>query len=421
MADNERKVTYIYSVVDNMSEQHAKMSAAAKKAGDETAKTTVKQKDLVTAIDGTNNKIESQVALATANADGIKDAMSSAEGAIQTIGASSEEASSKQKDLVKAVQSATDRIESQGSAIVKAGADGASALDEAKASAEMAGAVTDETIIKQRTLAEEVRRATAEIADQATGPSDGSISAQMDEIKKASEEAGIVTDDTISKQSDLEEAIRQAAARIDEQNDAISQGSASAASDMGKVKQSATEAGTVTDNTILKQRQLAAEAKNATTQVKSQNVSIIMQLTAVMGFKEGISSLTNGVISLGLVSEDSAKTLMKFNSAFQMMAGGVQIIKAAQGVMAILNLETLKNAILNTYNAVVSNPGKAMLVGLGLGAAAGAGTYFALSSIGNNTNVSNNITVNGDPTPGQQATAEKLNQVYSMTGAGGYI
>ncbi len=313
--DIERKVVYVYSVVDQMSKEHEKMAATAKKAGDESSRTADAQKGLSSDVRRTSDEISSQASLASSKASDVSSAMAGAES-----------------------------------------------------SARSTGNVTEDTIAKQRELSSDVRRTSDEISSQASLAS--------------------------SKASDVSSA-------------------------MAGAESSARSTGNVTDDTIAKQRELSSETKRTSAEVQAQNVSTIMQLTAIMGFREGITSLTNGMIQLGLVNDETAAKLMKFNSAFQMFAGGVQILKAAQGMMAILNASTLKNAILNTYNSIITNPGMAVAVGVGIGAAAGVGAYYALNST-NSTNVSNTITIQGAPTAGQEQTAEKVQQVYSLTGAGGY-
>lgn len=233
--------------------------------------------------------------------------------------------------------------------------------------------------------------------------------------KKAGDESARTTD----AQKALAEEVRHTSDEISSQASLASSKASDISSAMTDAEASAKRAGDATEDTITKQRELASTAQRTTAEVQAQNVSVIMQLTAIMGFRQGISSLTNSMISLGLVSDESAAKLLKFNSAFQMFSGGVQILKAAQGMMTILNASTLKNAILNTYNSVITNPGRAALVGVGIGAAAGVGAYYALSS-SNSTTVSNTVTIQGTPTAGQEQTAQKVQQVYSLTGAGGY-
>ena len=57
--DIERKVVYVYSVVDQMSKEHEKMAASAKKAGDESSRTAEAQKVLAEEVRQTSDEISS--------------------------------------------------------------------------------------------------------------------------------------------------------------------------------------------------------------------------------------------------------------------------------------------------------------------------------------------------------------------------
>ena len=229
-------------------------------------------------------------------------------------------------------------------------------------------------------------------------------------IDEGSRNASRETSNTIDKQRELKSEVESTTAIIERQSSVAHDNAIGTAEGMASASDSAIQTSADTDITIDKQRQLSAEARRSSDEIQVQQIGIITQLTAIMGFQQGISSLTRGVVQLGLVNDETAVKLMKFNTAFQMFAGGVQILKAAQGVMTILNLSTLKNAMLNTYNAVISNPGRAALVGVGIGAAAGVGTYYAMNS--QNTNVNNNVVIEGTPSEGQQQSAQMVQQVY---------
>lgn len=232
-------------------------------------------------------------------------------------------------------------------------------------------------------------------------------------IRSTAEDAGKATEDVKSKQRVLREETKRTSASIVEQGRTASASGEAVRSDIRQT----------TD--AIRDQEAVSSAANETirddvrrTSKEVKQIGIVTQLTAIMAFREGISSMTSGLIQLGIVGEEDAKTLMKVNAAFSMMAGAVGIIKAIQGAMTVLNLSTLKNAMLNTYNAVVSNPGKAALVGVGLGAAAGAVSYFALNQSTQTHNTS--ISIEGGTPSGQAATAEKIDVVYRMTGAGDY-
>ena len=176
------------------------------------------------------------------------------------------------------------------------------------------------------------------------------------------------------------------------------------------MSQSADRAGTKLDELELKQQEARQSIDKTDQKLANQQVGIVTQLTALMGFRESVSAVTGGIIGLGLVSDETAQDLQKINAAFSIFAGAVTTIKAVQAVMTTLNAATAANAVINTYNAVVSNPAMMAGVGIAVGAAAGIAGALLLSS--NTTN--NNTTIKVDSGTPQQATSE----IYRVVGGG---
>lgn len=165
---------------------------------------------------------------------------------------------------------------------------------------------------------------------------------------------------------------------------------------------------------ITSEKELAANTEIATTKINTQKLQLASQVAIIMGVKEATSSAITGVISLGLVSDDTAVKLQKVNAAFQIMGGLATGVKAMQLAMTSLNLATLKNAVLNTYNSVIANPGKIALLGLAIGA--GAGAAIALGATYNNsTSTSTQIVVEGSTSTGTEKTVQDL---YMISSAG---
>ena len=159
---------------------------------------------------------------------------------------------------------------------------------------------------------------------------------------------------------------------------------------------------------------LSANTEVATAKINTQKIQLASQVAIIMGVKEATSAAINGVISLGLVSDSTAVQLQKVNAAFQIMGGLATGVKALQLAMTSLNLATLKNAVLNTYNSVISNPGKIALLGLAIGA--GAGAAIALGATYNNSsNTSTQIVVEGSTTAG---TNKAVQDLYMISTAG---
>lgn len=176
------------------------------------------------------------------------------------------------------------------------------------------------------------------------------------------------------------------------------------------MSQSADRAGTKLDELELKQQEARQSIDRTDQKLANQQVGIVTQLTALMGFRESVSAITGGIIGLGLVSDETAQDLQKINAAFSIFAGAVTTIKAVQAVMTTLNATTAANAVINTYNAVVSNPAMMAGVGIAVGAAAGIAGALLLSS--NTTN--NNTTIKVDSGTPKQATSE----IYRVVGGG---
>lgn len=176
------------------------------------------------------------------------------------------------------------------------------------------------------------------------------------------------------------------------------------------MSQSADRAGAKLDELEVKQQETRQSIDRTDQKLATQQVGIVTQLTALMGFRESVSAITGGIIGLGLVSDETAQDLQKINAAFSIFAGAVTTIKAVQAVMTTLNAATAANAVINTYNAVVSNPAMMAGVGIAMGAAAGIAGALLLSS--NTTN--NTTTIKVDSGTPQQAT----NEIYRVVGGG---
>lgn len=176
------------------------------------------------------------------------------------------------------------------------------------------------------------------------------------------------------------------------------------------MSQSADRAGTKLDELEVKQQETRQSIDKTDQKLANQQVGIVTQLTALMGFRESVSAVTGGIIGLGLVSDEAAVELNKINAAFSIFAGAVTTIKAVQAVMTTLNAATAANAVINTYNAVVSNPAMMAGVGIAVGAAAGIAGALLLS----NSTTNNSTTIKVDSGTPQQATSE----IYRVVGGG---
>lgn len=169
------------------------------------------------------------------------------------------------------------------------------------------------------------------------------------------------------------------------------------------ITDSTTKASESVKQATVEQQNLETAADRTTSAFTRQEAQFIKQVAVLMTVKESVSSVTNGLISLGIVSGDDAQKLQKLNAGFQILCGFATGIKALQAVSEALKTSELGLAIVETYRSVMESPWKAALVGIGVGAAGGvlAATMSSGGSTTNNTqiiieNTSSNIdTANG--------------------------
>lgn len=167
----------------------------------------------------------------------------------------------------------------------------------------------------------------------------------------------------------------------------------------------ADKASTSTETAKIKQRDLQKETNNTNSVLTQQQAKLALQVTVVTGLQGAVSGLTNGVQALGITSEETNAILKKVNATFQIMGGAANLIKSVQLAMTLLNVATLKNALLNTYNAVISNP--AMIALVGAGAAVTAAVILGAQNSSSSSSTTN-ITVNGTTDAGTQATVQDV-------------
>lgn len=177
------------------------------------------------------------------------------------------------------------------------------------------------------------------------------------------------------------------------------------------IKESTAEAEQSVQNVKNEQNELTTSTENATQALSDQQKQLLVQVGSLMAVRSAVSGVTNGLIQLGLVSGEDAEKLQKVNSAFQLMAGMAQGIKALTLVNEAFNLSMLKGALISTYNSIIESPWKLGLVAMGAGAAIGAVAALGISSM-NQGSTTNNIYIE-DSGNGQAATATALSATIS--------
>lgn len=151
---------------------------------------------------------------------------------------------------------------------------------------------------------------------------------------------------------------------------------------------------------------LTVSTNTATAALSQQEKQLLKQVGGLVALNSSIAGVTNGLISLNLVSESGAQKLQALNAGFQILTGFATGIKALQLMNESLNLSLLKSAILNTYNSVIESPWKLALVSAGMGAAAGVAIAYGASGSSTISNSSTNIFI-GDSSD-QAATANGI-------------
>ena len=150
-------------------------------------------------------------------------------------------------------------------------------------------------------------------------------------------------------------------------------------------------------------QQLEANSASASASVKSMKQEVQSTILTMTAMASAINGVTNGLITLGIVSDQDAERIKMVNAAFQVMIGMATGLKALALVQEMLNLQALKGAIINTYNSVLESPWKLALVSAGAGAAVGVAAAYGTGGNTTVANTTNNIIIRD--TSGSQANA----------------
>jgi hypothetical protein len=139
----------------------------------------------------------------------------------------------------------------------------------------------------------------------------------------------------------------------------------------------------MTDNVTPTARAAEASASNLSRAIKEtkdastdQSIQFIKSISALNAVQGGLMGIDHALTRMGVLSDTQGKNFMRMLSGLQLFIGAAQGIK---GVIALSN--TLKGsqislAAVETYRAILNNPAKAALVGIGLGSAAAVGGYL---------------------------------------------
>jgi hypothetical protein len=130
------------------------------------------------------------------------------------------------------------------------------------------------------------------------------------------------------------------------------------------------------------QGKLATQVDATTVATIEQRVGFLTQVQAVRSLDMGFRGLSNVVIQTGIVGGKTARSLQTMGLAIHGVASAFQLLKGARMILMSLRSAEIGLAAVETYRSVLHNPAKLLLVGLALGAGAGAVGYYAGSHQG---------------------------------------
>lgn len=161
----------------------------------------------------------------------------------------------------------------------------------------------------------------------------------------------------------------------------------------------------VTDKVAAGQRDVAVGAQQAQAAVDSASISFIKQLAAASALRHGIVGITNGLDTLGLISDDTTESLRKVSAATGLVVGGFQMMKAITPIIEGLRTAELGLAAVETFRSVLNNPAAIALVGVAAGAALGVGAMMLTNNNSNQTTVNQTVVFSGGESSDQRSTA----------------
>ncbi len=184
-----------------------------------------------------------------------------------------------------------------------------------------------------------------------------------------------------------------------------------------RIADSAVEAQNQLHQVKTQQEQVTQEVDKTTVALSKQQSQFLVNTAVLMSMQSSVSAVSNGLISMGVVTGDAAKQLQTLNAGFQVLTGFVQGVKALQAVSEMLKTSEMGLALVETFRSVMESPWKAALVGIGVGAAGGALAAMLASSGGSSSSsvastTNSTIVINNTASDGL-TTANGINAVIS--------
>ena len=144
--------------------------------------------------------------------------------------------------------------------------------------------------------------------------------------------------------------------------------------------------------------EVALQSAKASASVQSLNqdqtqaiLKSVETLSAMQAIQSGLSAVTSSVRTLGLVDEETAKTLQKVTAGVQLLVGTAQAVKGVVTLFNSLNSVLKTTAIVSTFASIAENPAKGALIVGGAGLAAGALAGYMYSATQNTNNTTINV------------------------------
>lgn len=159
--------------------------------------------------------------------------------------------------------------------------------------------------------------------------------------------------------------------------------------------------------------QLKATEGAADSCTKAQEKAVLKSvetLTAMQALQSGVGAVTSAVTTLGMVDDETARTLQKLTAGIQLVVGTAQAIKGVVTLFQSLNAVLKTTAIVSTFASIAENPvkGAAIIGAAGLAAGAVAGYLYSSTQTTNTT-----INVGHEET----ATARQVQQAAAFQSA----
>lgn len=174
--------------------------------------------------------------------------------------------------------------------------------------------------------------------------------------------------------------MRQAKGNIEATADAMSKTKADL--DQGEASARKTEA----------QLDQTTEAAQRASQAQQNAIlKSVETLSALQGVQSGLSAVTSAVNTLGLVDEETFKTLQKVTAGVQLVVGTAQAVKGVVTLFQSLNSVLKTTAIVSTFASIAENPAAGAAIIGGAALAAGAVGGYMMSSINNNKTTTINV------------------------------